>query len=182
MDTLTARAAANALWSRLKRWSWTPAKATRDLADYGDRPSITTTAATITHVARSLDQEVIYSRPYIEATLYPSEWPGGLSLMIHLDQADAEAAIPPADPSATIDQLKACHCRTPFLIAKNRHGSPKYRRNIEDPFLTPELAETIERIARAANITEVDEHTVESALITEDDISLDQVEAILSRT
>ncbi len=70
MDTLTARAVANALWPRLKHWSWTPAKATRDLADYGDRPSIFVLGLPVwTYTAALLLAAIIRHRGNLTTTL-----------------------------------------------------------------------------------------------------------------
>lgn len=180
-DTLTHRAAANALWTPLRRNRWKRHRETRDLADHGDRPpyrSIGT--ATIPNAARAHDQHVITDERYIRATVWADEWPGAQNLVIQLTLPRYRAAIDLLDADV-LTALKAAYqlatCRAPFERTTNRHGTPTLRRNSNDPHLTAPAAAALEHIAHYAEIHQVDQHTVDDALFTDDDISLAGVEA-----
>ena len=55
--------------------------------------------------------------------------------------------------------------RVPFTAGKNRHGSPRLRRNPDFPLVTPAAATALEALARAAQLAHVDEATVDAFLL-----------------
>lgn len=187
-STTANRAVANALWPKLKHDRWRRHVQRRDLASNGAHPGYRSVGTgSIPNAPRALDNDVITDQRYIRATVWADEWPGGTNLLVELEQTTYTRTLESLDDDTRGEYLHAltlATCRAPFERDTNRHGTLTLRRNKNDPTITPAAALALETIAAAADVRTVDQHTVDDALLTDEDVHLasasrlwDQLEA-----
>lgn len=183
MTPQALRAVANALWPYLRENAWREHRVLRDFGSNGaNSPFRSIGTASIPNAPRTHDLDVITDEPYIRAAVWADEWPGALNLVTELDRGTYDATLMAIHWDARTALLRAyqlAKCRAPFERTTNRHGTPTLRRNSHDPTITPHVAFALELIAANADTRQVDQHTVDDALLSDDDISLEAVERSL---
>lgn len=156
---LLHRAVANALWTPLRRalqdgwpivtdWANHDPRGNSHTSDYGPAgiPGPLPTYTPVNEVGRILGR------------LEPNDWPSrGLILTARLQEDDYGMIVAQLDPFTERVQWAAAlvhsTARTPFLLDKNRHGTPTLRRN-HDPqaHITPLVASILTTLAGLATV------------------------------
>ena len=156
---LLARATSNALWGPLRRalidgwpvvtdWTNHDPRGNPHTSDYSPAgiPGVLPTYTPTNEVGRILGR------------LEPSDWPSdGLILTARLREDDYAMIISQLDPFVErvewATALVNSNARTPFLLDRNRHGTPTLRRN-HDPnaHITPLVASILTTLAGLATV------------------------------
>lgn len=170
------RAAANALWPRLRRRAWTPHKHKTTYHPTGNPRSSTYPQP---HFPQQLpNSEVIASHPYMLAYVWPEDWPARIALRVELLEEDHDRVISSLAPEAQAEYEAArdtSNARLVFHAKVNRHGSPILRRNSEDGAITATVAHTLELIAEAATVDVIPQPVVDALIGESDDVTAELV-------
>lgn len=170
------RAAANALWPHLRRAITTGEwpSVTTDYRRYADVPTRHGGGhATAAGFPKQLPKyEPVQTGGRIIARIDAERWPGGITLGAYLWRDAFELAETLTPPDALIElhhALLHSTARAPFILDKNRHGTPKLRRH-NDPraLITLGVARALELTASLATV-EVITPELENALLGDDD-------------
>ena len=146
------RAAANALWPKLRKRRWEPYKATHTIHPTGNPRGHSYNSGTIPGPEPTLD--VILNDPYIEATATSDDTRLGIGLAIELTRANAYAALSALPVSHQADyeealDLPALKMQRPFIYRNGR-----YTRN---ETLTKRAALALLAVASAAKVERLTE-------------------------
>lgn len=171
------RAAANALWPHLRRAHTTGEwpTVTTDYRTYADMPPSHGGRSTAAGFPKQLPRhEPVTPGHRILARIDAEKWPGNLTLGAYLWQDAfelAETLTPPTARAELHHALLHSTCRAPFILDKNRHGTPKLRRH-NDPraLITLGVARALELTASLATV-EVITPELDAAFLGEDTIS-----------
>lgn len=172
LPTYWSRAAANALWPRLRRRAWTPHKHKTTYHPTGNPRSSTYPQP---HFPQQLpNSEVIASHPYMLAYVWPEDWPARIALRVELLKAEHDRVVSTLEPEHQAEYeaaLDTSNARLVFHAKVNRHGNAVLRRNSEDGAITTSVAATLERIAEAATVNVIPQHVMDALIGESDDLT-----------